>query len=217
MIVRRIVSSAVLLVAAACSTDAADADRSSSTDATTAAAESALARRAADSAAWGEVFTGEIRAETRISSIHGVLTLEEPHTPAAHLTRVKVNGRTLLVDSLSYVLSVQAYWEHPPLAGRRAGRGPGGATALIAVGLGGTGCPAEFRVVEMVSRDSVAVTEAFGSCAEVPDSLWWDGDGALRMRFTPYVAEFVRREPGYRPRPPQTWIYRGGGRLEEAR
>lgn len=58
-----------------------------------------------------------------------------------------------------------------------------GHVALVEVGLGGTGCPAQFRIVEMVSRDSAVVTEPFGTCAEAPDAVWFDRGGAMHVRF----------------------------------
>ncbi|HEU4882297.1 MAG TPA: hypothetical protein VFT45_08635 [Longimicrobium sp.] len=98
----------------------------------------------------------------------------------------------------------------------RGGERPG-PIALIQVVLGGTGCPARFRVVELVRRDSVAVTEQFGTCNEAPSAVWFDRAGALWMRFDPYAPHFIRADPEYRDPPPTTWVYRTGGRLREVK
>jgi hypothetical protein len=52
----------------------------------------------------------------------------------------------------------------------------------------------------------------------VPDSVWFDREGALRMRFQDYASLAVQMDTAfdYKPEPPVTYVYRGKGRLEVA-
>jgi hypothetical protein len=154
-------------------------------------------REPADSSRWAET--------ARL----GELTIERQYGPAADpigITWVKLKGRPVFADSLNYGIDVAAYW---PI-------GDGRTIVLLQVGLGGTGCPVKHRILEMRYDSVVAVTEEFGTCAEAPDTMWFDRGGALRMRFSEYAAYFVMQQPDYRQGPPSTWIYRRGGRLEYA-
>jgi hypothetical protein len=211
---------AAVAMLAACGNGDAPRTASADTAQSLARLDTSAARRAADSAARGAGHSGEMRVTTRIDDFDGVLTIEAPDVPGIHMSRVRVDGRTVLVDSLSYGLSVHAYWRHPPVTDEADPGpdldGPSGATALITVALGGTGCPAEHRLVEVLRHDAgVAVTEAFGGCSEAPDSVWFDARGALWIRFEEYAPLFVTNEPGYKQGAPLTWVYRGSGRLEQ--
>ncbi|HST59872.1 MAG TPA: hypothetical protein VLK84_14305 [Longimicrobium sp.] len=158
----------------------------------------------------------------QVATLSGTLTIERSlgaNGDPSSVSTVKVNGRTVLADSLAYGgMEMQGYWANPGLMTERppskAG-GPEGSTALIGVTQGGTGCPVMYHVVEVMSADSVFVTEPFEGCGEAPAAVWFDTTGALRMRFSAYSADFVQREPGYKPGPSTTWVYRGAGRLEK--
>ena len=158
---------------------------------------------------------GRTRLESRDSSRWevtarlGDLTIERQYGPEADpigITWVKLKGQTVFVDSLNYGIDLAALW---PI-------GDGHVIALLQVGLGGTGCPVKHRILELRYGKPVAITKEFGTCAEAPDTMWFDRTGALRMRFSEYAAYFVQLEPDYRQGPPSTWIYRRGGRLEYA-
>jgi hypothetical protein len=183
-------------------------------------ADSAARVRAADSARLGRVDTGMVHATTRITTLAGVLTIEERDVRRASTARVKVDGRTVLADSSSLSVRVQAYWHYPsivlPVGADTLGRRGAGPTALIRISREGIGCPVEHRIVELVDPGSVAVTEPFGSCGGEPDSVWFQ-DGTLRMRFQEYVLRSPSEEADYVPGPPTTWIYHGRGRLEKVR
>jgi hypothetical protein len=216
----RILPVTVLALAAACSWGAATMERATAVDsaAPTVAAVDSFA--AADSGAEAEEVP-QVEEVVRINALDGPLTIEVANTHGAGPAEIKVQGRTVAVDSFVYGMSVEGWWESPAdmVPGRLEIPGEDWLKplALIEVGLGGTGCPALFRIVELVSRDSVAVTQPFGTCMEAPQAVWFTRDGALHMRFDSYAPNFVRMDPGYVEAPPTTWIYRTGGRLREVK
>jgi hypothetical protein len=203
---RRIAVLAAFALAGCGAEEPRTADGSASTDtAPQAVAPATQATTAADTSSYPET--------ARLALPNGTLTVEEPDTPWIHPSRVKVDGRTVLVDSLSLGFEVHQHWTSIP----GASQGTGGAVVLLSKPLGGNGCPVLFYIVELVRVDSVAVTDEFGTCAEAPTTIVFDTDGALRMEFASYAAPSVTRDSSYVPGLPTTWIYRGGGRLEEVK
>lgn len=132
-------------------------------------------------------------------------------------TTIQVGDRTLLVDSSYVSVEVYGWWQRPEMMvpEGRTPAAPLGSIALLRVMSGGSGCPAYFRVVELLDDGRSVITEEFGTCTEWPDAVWFDAGGAMRMRFVDFPSPAVRSEPGFREDPPTTWVYRTGGRLEE--
>lgn len=119
--------------------------------------------------------------------------------------RVRVRDRVVLADEESVGLELVAYW---PLDDART-------LVLLGSNFGGTACDRTFRVLE-VTPDTTYVTDSFGTCEWMPDSMWFDRAGALRMRFPDWAPMRVLLEEGddYVPGPPSTYVYRGRGRVE---
>jgi hypothetical protein len=198
-----------LLLMVACARGSARPEEEAVADSSVSAAvEPTEARDSVEVTALLRTLSYELRIETTRP--------EEPADPA-HWTTIQVNGRTVLVDSSSYIVDLFGWWDDPQ---RMAPEGttqeaPLGSIALLQMISDGIACPALFRVVELMSDGSSAVTEEFGTCAEWPDAVWFDAGGTMRMRFSDFAGVAVRSEPGFREGPPTTWIYRTGGRLEE--
>lgn len=118
--------------------------------------------------------------------------------------RLKVDGRAVLVEELTEGMHLEAYW---PVGEARA-------LYLIANNPGGTACDAKFRVLDLPPHGDGHLSEEFGSCTWAPDTLWFDGSGALWMRFPAWSRVVDEMDPEWVPGPPETWVYRGAGRLE---
>ncbi|HYR06397.1 MAG TPA: hypothetical protein VEQ60_01435 [Longimicrobium sp.] len=203
-----------LLLVAACG-------RGSARQAKAAVADSSAARTDASAVeSLAERDSGEVTALLRSLSSELRIETTPPPTeagPGDRVTTVQVDGRTMFADSGSYGVELFGWWDDPRMMvpEGRTPAAPLGQVALLRVVRDGSGCPALFRVVELMSDGSSAVTDEFGTCAEWPDAVWFDAGGAMRMRFGDYALASVRSEPGFREDPPTTWIYRTGGRLEE--
>ena len=86
-----------------------------------------------------------------------------------------------------------------------------GEVAVVSFGSGGTACPAQFRVVRVVSAAKVDVTDEFGDCADSPIiTLKQLPDEELTIVFPGYYQLWQSREPGFRRPPPTTYVYRKG-------
>lgn len=86
-----------------------------------------------------------------------------------------------------------------------------GEVALVSFNSGGTACPAQFRVVRVVSADRVEVSEEFGDCADAPTiTLKQLPEEELTFGFPGYYRLSQQDEPGFRKPPPTTWVYRKG-------
>ena len=122
-----------------------------------------------------------------------------------HEGRVRVRDRVVLADAESAGMELVAYW---PLDDART-------LILLGSNFGGTACDRTFRVVE-VTPDTTYVTDSFGTCEWMPDSMWFDRTGGLRMRFPDWAPMRVLLEEGddYVPGPPTTYVYRGRGRVD---
>jgi hypothetical protein len=125
--------------------------------------------------------------------------------PRIRQARVKVDGRDVLVDDESRGMRVVAYW--PLESGERT-------LVLLGSTFGGTACERTFIVLD-VRADTSYVSKNFGSCASWPDTMWFDRAGALWMRFPSWAPFRVEIQPGFVPGPPETWVYRGEGRVEK--
>jgi hypothetical protein len=200
-----------LLLTAACARGAARPEEAAAADSSAAArtdvsatVEPAEAGDSVEVKALLRTLSRELRIETRRA------------VDPVNLTTIHVNDSTLLADSLSASVEVFGWWDDPRMMAPqgRTPAAPLGPIALLQTMSGGSGCPAQFRVVEMMEDGSSFITEEFGTCAEWPDAVWFGADGTMRMRFGDYAKASDRSEPGFREDPPTTWIYRTGGRLE---
>lgn len=118
--------------------------------------------------------------------------------------RVKVQDRVVLDDEESHGMHLVALW---PLDEART-------LVLLGSGFGGTACDRTFRVLE-VTPDTTYVTDSFGTCEWMPDSLWFDRTGALRMRFPDWAPmRVLLQEEDFVYGPPTTYVYRGRGRID---
>ena len=86
-----------------------------------------------------------------------------------------------------------------------------GEVAVVSFGSGGNACPAQFRVVRVVSAERVEVSEEFGDCADSPTiTLKQLPEEELSIGFPGYYQLWQSREPGFRRPPPTTWVYKKG-------
>jgi hypothetical protein len=86
-----------------------------------------------------------------------------------------------------------------------------GEVAVVSFNSGGNGCPAQFRLVRVVSADKVEVSDEFGDCADSPDiTLKQLPEEEIQLRFPGYYQLWQSREPGFRRPPPTTWVYKKG-------
>ena len=87
----------------------------------------------------------------------------------------------------------------------------GGEVIVMAVSDGGSGCPAQFRVVRIVEEARASMTEEFGDCSDSPDiTLRQLPAEEIQFRFPGYYRLMDAQEPGFRKPPPTTWVYRKG-------
>jgi hypothetical protein len=76
---------------------------------------------------------------------------------------------------------------------------------------GGSGCPAQFRLIGATEAGKVSLTEEFGDCSDSPDiTLRQLPEEEIRLRFPGYYRLSQLGEPGFRRPPPTTWVYRKG-------
>jgi hypothetical protein len=86
-----------------------------------------------------------------------------------------------------------------------------GEVAIVSFNSGGNACPAQFRVVRVVSADRVEVSEEFGDCADSPTiTLRQLPEEELTIGFPGYYQLWQSQEPGFRKPPPATWVYKKG-------
>ncbi|MFL6332796.1 MAG: hypothetical protein ACJ754_05555 [Pyrinomonadaceae bacterium] len=86
-----------------------------------------------------------------------------------------------------------------------------GEVAIVSFNSGGQACPAQFRVVRVVSADKVEVSEEFGDCADSPDiTLKQLPEEEIQIRFPGYYQLWQSQEPGFRRPPPTAWVYKKG-------
>ena len=86
-----------------------------------------------------------------------------------------------------------------------------GEVVVVSFGSGGNACPAQFRVVRVVSADKVDVSEEFGDCADSPTiTLKQLPEEELTFGFPGYYQLWQSRERGFRRPPPTTYVYRKG-------
>lgn len=86
-----------------------------------------------------------------------------------------------------------------------------GQVAIVSFNSGGNACPAQFRVVRVVSPERVDVSAEFGDCTDSPDfTLKQLPEEEIQIRFPGYYQLWQEREPGFRRPPPTTWVYKKG-------
>jgi hypothetical protein len=76
---------------------------------------------------------------------------------------------------------------------------------------GGSGCPAQFRLVRIVDEARVSLTDEFGDCSDSPNiTLELLPEERILLRFPGYYRLSAQEEPGFRKPPPTTWVYSKG-------
>ena len=86
-----------------------------------------------------------------------------------------------------------------------------GEVIVMRVGDGGSGCPAQFRLVRIVDEARVSMTDEFGDCSDSPDITLKPLAGEeLQFRFPGYYRLMDSEQPGFRKPPPTTWVYKKG-------
>jgi hypothetical protein len=86
-----------------------------------------------------------------------------------------------------------------------------GEVVVVSVNSGGNACPAQFRVVRVISDDKVEVSEEFGDCSDSPAiTLRQLPEEELSFGFPGYYQLWRARDPGFRKPTPTTYVYRKG-------
>jgi hypothetical protein len=90
-----------------------------------------------------------------------------------------------------------------------------GEVVVVSVSSGGNGCPAQFRVVRVVSDNKVEVSDEFGDCSDSPNiTLRQLPEEELSFGFPGFYQLWQSREPGFRKPAPTTYVYRNGALKE---
>jgi len=86
-----------------------------------------------------------------------------------------------------------------------------GELIVMTVSEGGTACPAQFQIVHVEDTGKVSVTDEFGDCGDSPTiTLQLIPDEQVTLRFQGYYRLSEEQEPGFKPPPPSTWVYKRG-------
>ncbi|HEX8116969.1 MAG TPA: hypothetical protein VF521_06840 [Pyrinomonadaceae bacterium] len=146
---------------------------------------------------------GGVKEETvdTVQTRAGVLTLVRTNPDAGMELELRLNGRKVLdVDGALYG-GFKAYFR-----GMDAGE-----VVVMWTSDGGSGCPAQFRLVHATEEGKVTLTEEFGDCSDSPDiTLKQLPAEEIQLRFPGYYRLSQESEPGFRRPPPTTWVYRKG-------
>jgi len=86
-----------------------------------------------------------------------------------------------------------------------------GELIVMTVSEGGTACPAQFQIIHVEDTGKVSVTDEFGDCGDSPTiTLQLIPDEQVTLRFQGYYPLRATEEPGFKPPPPSTWVYKRG-------
>jgi hypothetical protein len=86
-----------------------------------------------------------------------------------------------------------------------------GEVVVMSVSEGGSACPAQFQIIKIEDAGKVSVTKEFGDCGDSPTiTLDLIPDEKVTLRFQGYYRLSEAGEPGFKPPPPSTWVYKGG-------
>jgi hypothetical protein len=86
-----------------------------------------------------------------------------------------------------------------------------GELIVMSVSEGGTACPAQFQIIRVEDAGKVSVTKEFGDCGDSPTIiLELIPDEQVTLRFQGYYRLSEAEEPGFKPPPPTTWVYKRG-------
>ena len=86
-----------------------------------------------------------------------------------------------------------------------------GEVIVMTVSEGGTACPAQFQIIHVEEAGKVSVTDEFGDCGDSPTiTLELIPDEQVTLRFQGYYPLRATEEPGFKPPPPTTWVYKRG-------
>lgn len=131
----------------------------------------------------------------------GLLTLVRTNPDAGMELELRLNGRKVLdVDGALYG-GFKAYFRGLDT----------GEVVVMWTSDGGSGCPAQFRLIHAAEDGKVALTEEFGDCSDSPDiTLKQLPEEEIQLRFPGYYRLSQESEPGFRRPPPTTWVYRKG-------
>jgi hypothetical protein len=86
-----------------------------------------------------------------------------------------------------------------------------GEVIVMSVSEGGTACPAQFQIIRIEGEGKVSVTKEFGDCGDSPTiTLELLPDEQITVRFQGYYHLREAEEPGFKPPPPTTYVYKRG-------
>jgi hypothetical protein len=86
-----------------------------------------------------------------------------------------------------------------------------GEVIVMSVNEGGSACPAQFQIIRVEDAGKVSVTKEFGDCGDSPAiTLELIPDEQVTLRFQGYYRLSEAEEPGFKPPPPSTWVYKRG-------
>ena len=86
-----------------------------------------------------------------------------------------------------------------------------GELIVMSVSEGGSACPAQFHIIRVEDENKVSVTKEFGDCGDSPTiTLELIPDEQVTLRFQGYYRLSEAEEPGFKPPPPSTWVYKRG-------
>ncbi|HEX8558618.1 MAG TPA: hypothetical protein VF668_10965 [Pyrinomonadaceae bacterium] len=148
------------------------------------------------------------RPEETVDSVltaAGALAIVRPEPDGGMEMELRLNGRKVAdVDGALYA-GFKAHF-----------RGmDSGEVVVMRVSDGGSGCPAQFRLVRVVDESRVTLTEEFGDCSDSPDiTLRQLPEEELLFRFPGFYRLIDGEQPGFRKPPPTTWVYRKGALRE---
>jgi hypothetical protein len=86
-----------------------------------------------------------------------------------------------------------------------------GDVIVMSVNEGGTACPAQFQIIRIEETGKFSITDEFGDCGDSPTiTLQLLPDEQVTLRFQGYYRLSEAEEPGFKPPPPTTWVYKRG-------
>lgn len=100
-----------------------------------------------------------------IKTAQGLLEISAVESPEGRKTfKLLLAGKLVAEERGLYSVSIAA--AHPRDNPRMV---------LLLLGSGGTGCPAQFKVLEVMPRGEARLSEKFGNCSDLFDARWQGG------------------------------------------
>lgn len=139
--------------------------------------------------------------EESLTTKAGVLSVARVGGESDLKWELRLGGRTLLATEGQMWVHFEAHF--PNLSA--------GEVVVVSFGSGGNACPAQFRVVRVVSAGKAEVSEEFGDCADSPTiTLRQLPEEEITFGFPGYYQLWQSREPGFRRPAPVTYVYKKG-------